>query len=293
MDPSPESAALPPRISASGAPGVRGSATGQVPRDLRAATPSPNPLNGHVEIRGAVSEIFSSLQGEGLYLGERHVFLRLAGCPWRCRYCDTADSLTDEGAPRLTVQETLKKVGECLGQRPHKAASLTGGEPLAQTDFLEALLPGLKALGLRTYLETSATQPHLFRRVAGDIDVVAADIKLPSAIGRSFWAEHEEFLRLAGEKAFAKLVLTAQTTDEEMEETVNLLQRLTPTPPLVLQPVTPILDLECRLQDAPSASPAQIAPPPPARIAAWWDWARQKLPVVKLIPQMHPVWGLP
>lgn len=243
--------------------------------------------------RAPVSEIFSSLQGEGLHLGERHVFVRFAGCPWRCRYCDTPDSLTDEGHPRLTVQDVLERVGEMARERPHAGISLTGGEPLLQTDFLEALLPGLKTLGLRIHLETSATHPYLFQRVAADVDVVAADIKLPSAIGRPFWAEHEEVLRRAGDKAFAKLVLTSQTTDEEMEEAVNLLLRLSPTPPLVLQPVTPVADLNFRLQDAQSAAPASVVPPPPARIVSWWDWARQKLPSVKLISQMHPVWGLP
>ena len=42
---------------------------------------------------GNVSEIFVSFQGEGLHAGRRQLFVRFAGCPLRCRYCDTPESL--------------------------------------------------------------------------------------------------------------------------------------------------------------------------------------------------------
>lgn len=259
-----------------------------------APTPVPaSPAADASPLKAPITEIFSSLQGEGLYLGERHIFIRFAGCPWRCRYCDTPDSLSAENQPTLTVQETLEKVADLAKEKPPRAVSLTGGEPLLQVDFIEALLPPLKSMGHRVYLETSATHPHLLRRVLDGVDVVAADIKLPSAIGRPFWAEHEEFLRLAGEKAFVKVVLTDRTTDEEIEDTLSLLTRLSPVPPLVLQPVTPISDLSFRLQDAQSTAPLQVRPPSPPKMVTWWEWAKQKVPMVKMIPQLHPVWGMP
>jgi 7-carboxy-7-deazaguanine synthase len=242
---------------------------------------------------GRVSDIFSTLQGEGIYVGQRQIFVRLTGCPWRCRYCDTPHSLGHDGHPTLSLQQVLDKILELQTARDHGAVSVTGGEPLLQSEFLAALLPAIKDLGLKTYLETSATHPHLFRSLAPLCDVVAADIKLPSAIGRPFWAEHEEFLRLAGDRAFVKIVLTSETTDDEFETAVNLLLRLTPVPPLVLQPVTAIADLEGRLQEADAVAVVQILPPAPARLVGFWDWARQRVPVVKLIPQMHPIWGLP
>lgn len=240
-----------------------------------------------------VSEIFSSLQGEGLHVGERQIFIRFAGCPWRCRYCDTPDSLTDEGHPLLTVHETLRRVRELQKERDHRSVSLTGGEPLLRADFLAALIPPLKNLGLFIHLETSATHPHLFEKIAPWCDVVAADIKLPSAIGRPFWGEHEAFFRLAGASAFAKIVITSDTSDEEIAESVRLLRSLDPVPPLVLQPVTPIPDLIFRLQDAQSATPPYVRPPSPHRVAMMMDYARQRLPLVKLVAQMHPIWGLP
>jgi 7-carboxy-7-deazaguanine synthase len=241
--------------------------------------------------KAAISEIFSSLQGEGPYVGERQIFIRMAGCPWRCRYCDTPGSLEARGHRTFTVEEVLDEVHRIQEKQIHRTVSITGGEPLMQADFLAALMPSLRRLGLRTYLETSGTHPGLLRRVIADCDIVAMDIKLPSAIGRGFWIEHAEFLEIAGDKAFVKLVLTADTTPEEIQRSLDLLASRRPAPTLVLQPVTPIEDLEPRLKN--TASRAWIKAPSPDRLADWRDLARQRLPDVHVIPQMHPQWGLP
>lgn len=240
---------------------------------------------------GYVSEIFSSLQGEGPCLGERQIFIRLAGCPWRCRYCDTPASLSAAGRPPMAVEQVLDEVHHLQEEREHRTVSLTGGEPLTQTDFLAELLPALRRLDRRTYLETSGTQPELLKKVVGHCDVIAMDVKLPSAIGREFWDEHAAFLKVAGAKAFLKAVLTADTTDEEWRRTLELAASADPAPTLVLQPVTTIEDLVPRLEGKSGAE--KIAPPPAARLAAWWEEARRRLPDARLIPQLHPIWGLP
>ncbi|MFH1230658.1 MAG: 7-carboxy-7-deazaguanine synthase QueE, partial [Planctomycetota bacterium] len=41
----------------------------------------------------SIVSIFSSIQGEGLYVGKPHLFIRFAGCNLRCHYCDTAEAL--------------------------------------------------------------------------------------------------------------------------------------------------------------------------------------------------------
>ena len=40
-------------------------------------------------MQAGVSEIFSSIQGEGKYVGCRQLFIRLIGCNMDCPYCDT------------------------------------------------------------------------------------------------------------------------------------------------------------------------------------------------------------
>lgn len=240
-----------------------------------------------------VAEIFSSVQGEGLRLGERQIFVRFAGCPWRCDYCDTPMSLSEAGAPRLTTDDVLARIDALRAVDRPAGVSLTGGEPVLRADFLEILLPALKARGLETHLETSATHPALFAKIARFCDVVAADIKLPSAIGRDFWKEHRAFFGLAGAAAFAKVVLTSKTTHDEIDRVLDLLAGLTPVPPLFLQPVTAIAALDGRLSNRTTASAEFIRPPSADRVAVFFKRARSRLPRVDLVPQMHPVWGVP
>lgn len=247
--------------------------------------PDPAPL------KGRVTEVFSSLQGEGLRLGERMIFIRLAGCPWRCRYCDTPGSLSAAGAAEMSVEDVLDRVHHLQEERIHKTVSLTGGEPLMQADFAGALLAALKRLDLTTYLETSGTHPALLERVIAHVDQVAMDVKLPSAVGRAFWDEHAEFLKAARGKAFVKIVLTADTDDEELARAFQVIASVEPVPAVVLQPVTPLGELAARLDGR--ADGPLVMPPPSARVVAWWEWARRKLPDVRLSPQMHPIWGVP
>jgi organic radical activating enzyme len=103
----------------------------------------------------SVAEVFRSWQGEGLLLGRRQVFVRLAGCDVGCRYCDTAwafDAPADvavpgrpgERAPNpMDAGAVLALVRAAEGAAGPGAIALTGGEPLEQPDFVDALLDAL------------------------------------------------------------------------------------------------------------------------------------------------------
>src|SRR5208282_2838076 len=43
-----------------------------------------------------INEIFASIQGEGLWIGQRHIFVRFQGCDIHCRYCDTPAANSSE-----------------------------------------------------------------------------------------------------------------------------------------------------------------------------------------------------
>jgi 7-carboxy-7-deazaguanine synthase len=95
-----------------------------------------------------ITEIFLSLQGEGRSTGYPTVFVRLTGCPLRCRYCDTAYAFS--GGEKYAIEAILQQVAAFQVER----VCVTGGEPLAQQDCL-ILLRALCDTGYRVSLETS------------------------------------------------------------------------------------------------------------------------------------------
>lgn len=109
------------------------------------------------ETRLKITEIFGSIQGESDLVGWPTVFVRLTGCPLRCRWCDTPYSF--HGGQWQTMDEIHAAV-ESFG---HRRVCVTGGEPLAQKRCL-VLLSSLCDAGYTVSLETS-----------GALDVSAVD----------------------------------------------------------------------------------------------------------------------
>ena len=118
---------------------------------------------------------------------------------------------------------------------------MTGGEPLCQADFLRDLLPDIRALGHKIYLETNGTLPQELEKIIDDIDIIAMDIKLPSSTrGVPLWAEHEDFLKVALKKeVFVKMVVTAETEPEDILRARTIIRKANPRIPVILQPNWP------------------------------------------------------
>ncbi|HEY5789149.1 MAG TPA: 7-carboxy-7-deazaguanine synthase QueE [Gammaproteobacteria bacterium] len=95
-----------------------------------------------------VTEIFCSLQGESRTVGLPTVFVRLTGCPLRCRWCDTEYAFS--GGEMRDMDAIVAEVG-AFGIHH---VTVTGGEPLAQRDC-PALLAALCDAGHEVSLETS------------------------------------------------------------------------------------------------------------------------------------------
>jgi organic radical activating enzyme len=230
-----------------------------------------------VQPTASVFEIFKSRQGEGLLVGDPHIFIRLGGCNLVCDYCDTPDSIPFKSGKELDLETVLARVDELSGEDPAPTVSLTGGEPLAQVAFLEELLPRLRARGAKIYLETNGTLPKALAKVVDHCDWIAMDFKPESSTGRDLWEAHRWFLEIAGNKAFVKMVLTDQTSEAEFRRGVELIALLRPAMPLVLQPAT---------------AQAGVQSIPLARLTVWWAWAAQRLKDVRICPQIHRLWGI-
>lgn len=212
---------------------------------------------------GYVSEMFSSIQGEGLYVGERHLFLRMAGCRATCYWCDTVPSKEQRehcvvhGASRKSLSNPLgvsDVVTELLVlrrvTRPRRV-SITGGEPLEQPDFVAEVASRLRDKAISIYLETSGLEVAGLERVRPFADVIAMDIKLPSATGQTHWDAHHEFLScLIGKDVFVKIVVDATTPFDEIETAVHLMAEIDRRVPLVLQPESGTYLREAKGRDA-------------------------------------------
>ncbi len=226
-------------------------------------------------ITARVSEIFCSVQGEGLYAGQKQVFVRFAGCDLNCDYCD-------EPAARSAVKPAplarIKSAIERLAFRERAlAVSFTGGEPLLQPAALKALALFSKSLGLAVHLETNGVRYRGLAGVVSAVDVVAADIKLPGSAGRSLWREHASFLALAPEKTFVKVVVTSGTDPAEFRKAAALTALVSRRMPFFIQPVTPT---------------GSLTPPSSKQLDAFYRCAAGKLDDVRVQPQLHPFWGV-
>lgn len=239
-------------------------------------------------------EIVSTFQGEGLWVGARQVFVRLAGCNLDCLYCDTpgahggveacrvekraGSGEFSELANPLAPEAVAREVERLFGEAPHHSVSWTGGEPLWFPGFLEEALSLLH--GIPHYLETNGTLPEEAARLRARFDHVAADIKLPSLTRgvRGFGPAREFFRAWKGAGLFAKVVVARETADEEFFDGVRVLEEA-PGTPLVVQPVT-------KIEGGPD-------PPGAKRLFELQALAGGIVRDVRVIPQAHGIVGVP
>ena len=184
-----------------------------------------------------ITEIFSSLQGEGPRMGERHIFIRFENCHMACAYCDESEK---KGRAR-TLPEILREVGRLEKREgPHPCVSLTGGEPLLEAAFLVPLCRALRKKKFRILLETSGVLWRQLSKVSGDCDIIAMDLKLPSVTKqRDFLEEHRAFLKIAKRShVYIKVVVSQGLNVRELDKHLQMVASVAPETPVFLQPLS-------------------------------------------------------
>jgi 7-carboxy-7-deazaguanine synthase len=271
----------------------------------------PSTPAARVSARAPVMEVFASLQGEGRFAGEPQVFVRLWGCPLRCRWCDTPGSWALPAAPRARVERsahgaqredgwaTAFTVATWIAAAEPglpRTVSVTGGEPLLWPAFVRALRALVSPR--RIHLETAGAHPAALAEVLAHVDHVSVDLKLPADLdapvpidgegvtpeavpaSASEWARARAatLALLRGRDACAKLIVAGGREPEAFQPLLDDLAALAPELPLFVQPVTPMNG---------------VAAPSVELLGALVELALERRLAVRVVPQIHRMLGIP
>jgi len=242
-----------------------------------------------------IREIFSSIQGEGMFAGRRQIFVRLTGCNLDCRYCDTNFEKTDscrlETKPgsghfiSIPQPVPLQKITaviaawQSLLPGAHHSISFTGGEPLLEAYSLAEWFPEIRKL-IPIHLETNGTMDTALMKVISHVDFISMDMKLPSTSGCTghLWELHHQFLKHSlGSNISVKIIVGDSTDADEVNNVCDILYAVDPSTPLFIQPLT-----------LPDGRIGISAP----HILALQELASFRLQDVRVIPQMHKLLGV-
>jgi 7-carboxy-7-deazaguanine synthase len=146
-----------------------------------------------------IAEIFSSLQGEGIWAGTPSTFVRISGCNLRCSWCDTKYASWNPEGPMLSVQEIATAVWK-LGNAD---VVITGGEPML-FEPIEELCNLLKKSPVRITIETAGTT---YRKLPCDLMSISPKLSnsIPDDSAGEGWTLRHESTRLNLE-ALRKLI---------------------------------------------------------------------------------------
>ncbi len=240
----------------------------------------------HKCLKVRLSEIFTSIEGEGILYGTKTLFVRFAGCPFTCFYCDTPESLPLDSGKEYTTEQVCDLIDSSIHDNTYKV-NFTGGEPLIQHEAVAELAEHVQKKQIRTYLESSCFDSERFRHVLPFIDIAKVEIKTKD----SEFVDAKHYNRMvenavmclelaASSKSttYVKIVASSKTTPKELEDIARQIFSTISSNEIsgfVIQPTygvaEPSLELLLSLYDA--VYPYYIQ--------------------VKVVPQLHKLIGAP
>lgn len=127
-----------------------------------------------------IEETFVSIQGEGLNIGVPYVFVRVGGCPLRCRFCDQESSWHPKSEWITSVKSVSDWVLNEINRRGLTWISITGGEPMLYPEQLkDMMLYWRKATDAKAKVHIETSGRFFDEHVHGMCDLWSMDIKTP------------------------------------------------------------------------------------------------------------------
>ncbi len=174
-------------------------------------------------------EIFTSVEGEGILYGTKTLFVRLAGCPFTCFYCDTKESLPLDSGTEYTIEEANQLIDSKLKNQTYKI-NFTGGDPLIQHKAVALLAKHIQNKKIPTYLESSCFDIDRFNHVLPFIDIVKIEFKTKD----SDFVDSKHYEKLIDHTmkclkssvktrkiTYIKIVVSSKTQPNEFGELIN------------------------------------------------------------------------
>ena len=174
-------------------------------------------------------EVFTSIEGEGILFGTKTLFVRLAGCPFTCFYCDTKESLPLDSGTEYTTEEANQLIDSSLKHQTYKV-NFTGGDPLIQHKAVALLAKHIQDKKILTYLESSCFDIDRFNYVLPFIDIIKIEFKTKD----SDFVDSQHYEKLidhtmkclessikAKKTTYVKIVVSSKTKLNDFKELVN------------------------------------------------------------------------
>lgn len=233
-----------------------------------------------------IFEVFTSVEGEGILCGTKTLFVRLAGCPFSCFYCDTKEALPVDSGVEYSLHDAQFLINKNLQEHTYKV-NFTGGDPLMQHESVALLARYVQTLGVYTYLESSCFDSKRFSHVLPYFDYIKIEFKTPDSEfvkSHNYSTMYENVLQCltksvqSAKTTYIKVVVSRRTTLEYMQRLVRDICDVAVPKELsgfVIQPTYGV--------EEPSLS----------NLLKMYDIIHTKYTNVRIIPQLHKYLGAP
>ncbi len=233
-----------------------------------------------------IFEIFTSIEGEGIFYGTKTLFVRLAGCPFTCFYCDTKESLPLDSGKEFSIEDAITEIGSQIQSNTFKV-NFTGGDPLLQHQAVALLAKNIQDRKIPTYLESSCFDVDRFNHVLPFIDYVKIEFKTRE----SEFVDIQHYEKLISESlkclessinqqkiTYIKIVVSSKTKITDFNNLVENIFKIRNSEKIsgfIIQPTY------------------GISEPSLEQLMEMYDCVFPKFRDVKIVPQLHKFIGAP